>query len=223
MLKITVNLPTKRRLDLSLVKRRKSPQDKPLFPDLNLIKRSRKGNKVSRIFRHIFEHKKIKRLLGTNLVFFLIASSILPGESIKLDNPEENVVVQASLTLTTEKKIQYPIENPVLSQGYGLFHSGLDFDSVTGEPVLPVMAGEVEDLSYSNLGYGNAVLVNHGEGLTSLYAHLSKIKVFQGEEVTTKTVLGEIGSSGTSSGDHLHLEVREQGYPINPFSVLPAR
>ncbi len=153
----------------------------------------------------------------------LTPSFHVPGKSIDLDDPEENIVVQASITLTTEKKIQYPVENPAVSQGYSLFHPGLDFDGVTGEPVLPIMTGEVEDLSYSNLGYGNAVLVNHGEGLTSLYAHLSKIKVYQGEEVTTKTVLGEVGSSGTSSGDHLHLEVREQGYPINPYSVLPAR
>lgn len=223
MIRISINLLKKRRLDLKLVKRRATPDDKPLLPNLGEVRRARAGNKVSRYFRYIFEHKKIKRLLGTNLAVFLIVSSILPRESIDLDNPEENVVVQASITLTTEKKIQYPIENPVVSQGYGFFHSGLDFDSVTGEPVLPIMPGEIEDLSYSNLGYGNAVLVNHGEELTSLYAHLSKIKVYQGEEVTTKTVLGEVGATGQTSGDHLHLEVRDHGKPINPSSVLPAR
>jgi murein DD-endopeptidase MepM/ murein hydrolase activator NlpD len=83
------------------------------------------------------------------------------------------------------------------------------------------MAGFVEEISYSRLAYGNAVIVNHGNKITSLYAHLSKIEVEKGQEVNIETKLGEMGATGRAWGDHLHLEIRDHGYPINPFSVLP--
>lgn len=85
----------------------------------------------------------------------------------------------------------------------------------------PVMAGTVEAIQYSGFAYGNAVLVRHGDNFSSLYAHLSKITVSEDQKVDLHTVIGEVGSTGRSSGDHLHLEIRENGRPINPLSMLP--
>ena len=69
--------------------------------------------------------------------------------------------------------------------------------------------------------YGNAILINHGSGFLSLYAHLSKILVKKDDIVTNQTVIGKIGATGRAFGDHLHLEIYENGKTINPLSVLP--
>lgn len=243
MLRYSLNLPTKRRhsqiasnatttfdvawltrltgrLDLSLTKRRKNPQDKPLLPDLSAIQRAKKGNKFSLFFRHIFEHKKIKKLLGTNLALAIIASSLFPSRIDFQNSFDVSTIVAPELIFTTERPVRYPTEEIKITQGYKVFHPGIDFEGDTGDSVYPVMAGEIEDISLSRVGYGNAVIINHGNEVTSLYAHLSKIKVEKDQNVTTDTVIGEIGSSGASSGDHLHLEIREYGRPINPYSIL---
>ena len=79
----------------------------------------------------------------------------------------------------------------------------------------------IELISTSKYAYGKAILISHGEGISSLYAHLSKINVSKGQKVDTNTIIGEMGSSGRSSGDHLHLEVRKNGIPVNPYTILP--
>jgi len=97
----------------------------------------------------------------------------------------------------------------------------VDFDGVTGDPIHPIMDGRVEAINYSKYAYGNAVLIDHGDNITSLYAHLSKILIKPNQEVTTDTIIGEMGSTGRSSGDHLHLEIRDSGKPFNPLTALP--
>ena len=221
MLQVSLNLPTRHRLDMSLTKSRKNPKEKPLLPDLGEIRSAKKGNKLSLFFRHIFEHKKIKKLLGTNLALAVIASSLFPSRINFQDSFDVATIVAPELIFTTERPVRYPIEKIKITQGYKPFHPGLDFEGETGDSVYPVMAGEVEDISRSRVGYGNAVIVNHGGDMTSLYAHLSQIKVEKDQNVTTDTIIGEMGSSGTSSGDHLHLEIRESGSPVNPYSILP--
>ena len=81
--------------------------------------------------------------------------------------------------------------------------------------------GKVEVAETSSVGYGKHVIVDHGDNLKTLYAHLSKINVKTGDEVDTDTVVGLMGSTGRSTGSHLHLEVRDHGIPINPMSILP--
>ena len=129
--------------------------------------------------------------------------------------------MEPALVFTTERSVRYPVESVQITQGYKIYHPGLDFEGETGDSVYPVMLGVVEDISHSRLGYGNALIINHGGEITSLYAHLSKIEVEIDQNISTDTIIGEVGSSGTSSGDHLHLEIRENGKPINPYSILP--
>jgi len=221
MIKLTLNLP-KHRLQLKLAQRRgPAVANESLFPELEMIKNVRSGHKVSRYFRHIFEHKNIRRILGTNLALMLIATSFVPTDVFANTEAEQSVVGEATVPLTTEKSAQYPVENVRVTQGYRLFHPGIDLDGLTGDPIRPIKKGRVEDISTSKYAYGNAIIVDHGNQITSLYAHLSKIYVQEGQEVNTNTIIGEMGISGRAYGDHLHLEVRDHGIPISPYSVLP--
>jgi murein DD-endopeptidase MepM/ murein hydrolase activator NlpD len=185
------------------------------------VLRARAGSKFSRFFRHVFENKRIKKILGTNIALIIVLSSFVPVRATSDIEPEQTVISEEATPLVTQSGIQYPVEKIKITQGYKFYHPGIDLDGITGDLIQPVMAGVVENISYSRFAYGNAVIVNHGNKITSLYAHLSKIEVEEGEEVTIKTKLGEMGATGQSWGDHLHLEIRDHNYPINPFSVLP--
>lgn len=220
MTQTSINLPAGRRLHLHVVKRQKRFDDKPLLPKLGEVRRVRKGNKISRYFRHIFEHNKIRRILGANLAVFAIASSFLPGQ-VNTYNADEITVSKTPLVLTTEIKVRYPVDKVKINQYYSFYHPGVDFEGITGDNVYPFMNGRIEAVGYSQIGYGNAIYVVHENNLASLYAHLSKIEVEEGQLVDTKTVIGLLGATGRASGDHLHFEIRKDGLPINPSSFLP--
>jgi murein DD-endopeptidase MepM/ murein hydrolase activator NlpD len=220
MTKFHINLPIYR-LQVSLTKRRASAEDKPLLPDFEDIKNTKSGNKVSRYFRHIFEHKNIKKVLGANLAVALIATSFMPAKINVEAATDQNIIAEATGPFTTERVVQYPVGKISITQGFKVFHPGLDLDGITGDPIKPIKKGVVEAISRSKFAYGNAIIINHGDNITSLYAHLSKIFVSEGDEVTTNSVIGEMGATGRSFGDHLHLEVRDNGVPINPYLVLP--
>lgn len=221
MIKLSLDL-LKYRLNLHLVKRRGESFEEPLLPSFEEIKNTRSGSKFSRFFRHIFEHKSIKKILGTNLALMVFATSIVPAyASFKNTEFDEAVVVEQKVPLSTEHGSQYPTQKIKITQGYRFFHPGVDFDGITGDPVRPIKSGVIEAIQYSKYAYGNAVLIDHGNKVESLYAHLSKIYVKDGQEVTKDTVIGLMGKTGRASGDHLHLEVHDHGIPINPLSVLP--
>lgn len=185
------------------------------------IRRVRKGSRVSRFFKHIFEHESIKKILGANLALAVFAASFMPVKSTFAGEEEQNVISSQKVALTTESGLRYPVEDVKITQGYHFFHPALDFDGLTGDPIYPVMGGVVQGVSYSNYAYGHAILVGHGDGLSTLYAHLSKINVKEGEEVNTKKAIGEMGTTGRAYGDHLHFEAHDHGRPISPYSVLP--
>ena len=220
MLSVSFNLPMYR-LGIRLVKRRGPGVLEPILADLEEIKKIKKGHKVSRFFRHIIENIKLKKILGANLALALIATSFVPAKAFNDSYLDDNIVVENTVKLTTEKVVQYPLRKLKITQGYKAFHPGIDFDGVTGDDIYPIKPGRVEAISRSRYAYGNAIIVNHGENITSLYAHLSKIFVSEGQEVAFETVLGEMGATGRAFGDHLHLEIRSSGQPINPYTVLP--
>ncbi|HQK92642.1 MAG TPA: peptidoglycan DD-metalloendopeptidase family protein [Armatimonadota bacterium] len=97
-------------------------------------------------------------------------------------------------------------------------HTGVDISAPTGTDVAAAGSGVVCKAAYGyNGGYGNMVVVNHGNGRATLYAHLSSISVRVGQTVTAGQKLGEVGSTGRSTGPHLHFEVRINGRPTNPM------
>jgi murein DD-endopeptidase MepM/ murein hydrolase activator NlpD len=174
----------------------------------------------------LFEHKRAKTILGSNLAFVVLAGAIIPQVQAQKINGEtiaqvQEVSITDTASVVTERAIQSPV-NPIrITQGYTIFHPGVDLDGVTGDPIYPIMPGKVINIQSSKFAYGNAVILDHGAGITSLYAHLSKIFVKIGEEVKSTTKIGEMGATGHATGDHLHLEVRKDGHQINPFTIVP--
>jgi murein DD-endopeptidase MepM/ murein hydrolase activator NlpD len=103
------------------------------------------------------------------------------------------------------------------------FHFGIDLVAPAGTPVRAALPGRVEVLLPTGFGggYGLHVVVHHGGGLDTMYAHLSGIAVASGQVVAAGTVVGFEGSTGMSTGPHLHFEVREAGVAVDPRHVFP--
>jgi murein DD-endopeptidase MepM/ murein hydrolase activator NlpD len=108
--------------------------------------------------------------------------------------------------------------NPFGGSGYE-FHSGQDIDAPPGTPVVAGASGTVIFTGWQN-GYGQLVVIDHGGGLTTRYGHLSHIDVELGKVVTRGEFLGKVGSTGRSTGPHLHYEVRINDEPVNPLQYL---
>lgn len=124
----------------------------------------------------------------------------------------------------TAVAIAYPAPEAIgVSQGFYALHPGLDIRAPLGSEIKAVEPGTVALVATQRYGYGRHVIVDHGEGKTSLYAHMGKIFVEEGDLVTPETTLGEIGLTGRTTGPHLHLEIREEGRAINPLRDLASR
>ncbi len=99
------------------------------------------------------------------------------------------------------------------------YHPGIDFKGAKGDPVHVTADGKVVFTGWKG-GYGNCIIVQHKNDFQTLYGHLSHINVSDGQAVTTGDVIGKVGSTGRSTGTHLHYEVRKNGKPINPVKFL---
>lgn len=110
-----------------------------------------------------------------------------------------------------------PQRHPIL--GSVRMHNGVDMRGPYGDPIVAAASGEIV-LAGPRGGYGYTVIVDHGNGLATLYAHQSRLTVAAGERVAAGALLGFIGSTGLSTGPHLHFEVRELGTPVDPLLYL---
>lgn len=97
------------------------------------------------------------------------------------------------------------------------FHKGIDFTAPTGTAIQATGNGVVKRVQKKSKGYGTNVVIDHGFGYETLYAHMAKCDVKTGEKVTKGQKIGEVGSTGTSTAPHLHYEVRIDGKPVNPI------
>ncbi|MEY2477649.1 MAG: hypothetical protein QOG87_2964 [Actinomycetota bacterium] len=122
-----------------------------------------------------------------------------------------------------------PIPGAAVTSGYGSrvhpvygdvrTHTGIDFRAATGTPVRAAGAGKVVYAGWRG-GYGNTVIIDHGNSLATLYGHLSSISVGVGQSVAKGQIVARAGSTGLSTGPHLHFEVRVNGVPVNPLGYL---
>ncbi|MDQ1489772.1 MAG: hypothetical protein QOJ23_2286 [Actinomycetota bacterium] len=117
----------------------------------------------------------------------------------------------------------WPVQG-VLTSGFGprwgRMHTGIDIAAPAGTPIHVAKAGEVIYAGWLN-GYGNTVVVDHGDGVATLYGHQSRIGSTEGQTLNQGDVLGFVGSTGHSTGNHLHFEVRLDTKPVNPRPYLP--
>jgi murein DD-endopeptidase MepM/ murein hydrolase activator NlpD len=108
--------------------------------------------------------------------------------------------------------------NPFGGSSYE-FHSGQDIDAQTGDPVVAGASGKVTFTGWQN-GYGQLIVIDHGGGLTTRYGHLSHIDITQGQTVERGQFIGRVGSTGRSTGPHLHYEIRINDEPVDPLQYL---
>jgi len=123
-----------------------------------------------------------------------------------------------------------PVSNKDLTRiasGYGYridpiykttkFHAGLDFTAPQGTPIYATANGTVVTAGFTDGGYGNHVVINHGYGYETLYGHMYKVKVRPGQSIKRGDVIGWVGSTGKSTGPHCHYEVHKNGTPVDPI------
>ncbi len=119
----------------------------------------------------------------------------------------------------------FPLKNAVLTSSFGMrkspftgkksYHAGIDLAAPTGSAVYACTGGRVMETGYSTI-YGNYIIIRHIDDRESLYGHLSVISVRLYQKVKSGTIIGKVGSTGLSTGPHLHFEIREQGTPKDP-------
>lgn len=124
--------------------------------------------------------------------------------------------------------IRTPVAGARMSSGFGMrfhpvlrysrMHQGVDFAAATGTPILASAPGTVVFSGWGG-GYGNVVVLDHGKGMRTRYAHMHRISVRNGQRVEQGQSIGQVGSTGLSTGPHLHYEVWQNGKPVNPNSV----
>ena len=129
---------------------------------------------------------------------------------LPIANPAANWVVTSSFGSRSD---------PFLDSN--AFHAGMDFRAQTGAPILATAAGVVTKAGW-NGGYGRLVEIDHGNGFSTRYGHMSKVLVAEGDKVKIGDVIGQVGSSGRSTGPHLHYEVRKNGTAVDPLRFINA-
>jgi len=122
----------------------------------------------------------------------------------------------------------WPVSGPVTSSfgwrihpilGYRKFHTGIDIGAGYGAPIHAADSGTVIYATWMS-GYGNVIIIDHGRGISTLYAHQSSLAVGNGARVSRGQTIGYVGSTGFSTGPHLHFEVRLNGNPVDPMAYL---
>lgn len=139
----------------------------------------------------------------------------------KLDHLQEGTIAVPS---------DMPVKGSALTSSFGTrtdpfkkrraMHAGIDLAGPIGTPILATADGKVIRANYNRGGYGNVIDVDHGNGIITRYAHLSKLQVRKGDVVSRGQQIGKMGSTGRSTGSHLHYEVRIDGKPVNPLPFM---
>lgn len=152
----------------------------------------------------------------------IIPDGIRPADKIvatKITNTK-NIIIPSKAEITnTGTKLLWPATGRI-TQYYSWRHTGLDIAAKSGTAVYAAESGTVETSGWNAGGYGYYIIINHGNGIQTLYAHSSKLLVSKGEKVSRGQTIMLMGSTGRSTGSHLHFEVRVGGYKKNPLSYI---
>ncbi len=167
--------------------------------------------------------KRVKKLAGLALLSLFVFSVFIHNYSFAANIggvPTINAETP-QISVTTKITTHIPVKLLYVSRGFSWYHSGIDLAALYGLPVYPIMDGTVLAANYDWYGYGKHVIIDHGGGFTSLYGHFSEIDVKAGDKVSVDTQIGKVGSTGFSTGPHVHLEIRQDGKLIDPAEILP--
>ncbi|GHT96372.1 hypothetical protein FACS1894141_6450 [Spirochaetia bacterium] len=150
----------------------------------------------------------------------LNASLFIPGAKLEWDSLQE---INGELFI-------WPVSYRYITSQYGYrpspftgvrqFHSGLDIGAPMGAPIKAAMAGRVTTVGYDAASFGNYVVITHHSGYRTLYGHMSVVRVKSGAYVSTGERIGDVGSTGLSTGPHLHFTVYKNGVTVNPRALM---
>jgi len=159
---------------------------------------------------------------GIDIISDRLATVDEQTKAVDIHDPTTGEVVDTlPFTFTWPTKGVITNEFGVPRLPWYLFHSGIDIAGKKGDPVNAFMPGKVIYEGEIFWGFGKHIIIDHGNNVTSIYGHLSKIKVYKGQEITTTThIIGEQGSTGWSTGAHLHFQINVYGLPVNPRTFL---
>lgn len=158
--------------------------------------------------------------VGINIISDKLVDQNPTNQSIQIKDPTTGEV-----TIEIHPRVVWPTKGVITlefgeSSMYQVFHTGIDIASKLDEPVNPDMDGTVIYAGEIFWGYGKHITIDHGNNVTTIYAHLNKIYVYKGQKVTTADVIGVQGQTGWATGPHLHFETRLYGIPVNPRVFL---
>jgi murein DD-endopeptidase MepM/ murein hydrolase activator NlpD len=158
--------------------------------------------------------------LGIDAVSDALVSVDEVTQHILIKNPQDGSVIAEIDTV-----VAWPTSGPITlefgeSSLYQPFHTGLDIAGNIGDPITPAMKGMVIFTGEIFWGYGKHVIIDHGNHVQTIYAHLNSIRTHVGETVASGTIIGTKGSTGWSTGPHLHFQVNVYGIPVNPRFFL---
>ncbi len=162
--------------------------------------------------------------VGLNIISDKLVESNPVTQSIEIKDPRTGEVVKSVFP-----QVVWPVHGVITlefgqSSLYQVFHTGIDIANPSGrigDPIRPAMKGEVIYAGEIFWGYGKHVIIDNGDNITTVYAHLDKIYVYKGQKVTIGDTIGKEGQTGWATGPHLHFETRIYGIPVNPRVFLP--
>ena len=180
---------------------------------------------VGKHARTVLKQKRVHRGVGIGLIALVTAvilvhnlSNIGGQDVLKITTAK---VAKPVIDATTKASIQQPVSYESESRGFSWIHAGADLATPIGTPVKAIMPGTVRATNYDLLDYGIHIIIQHDQDFESIYGHLSKIFVQPGDKVDLNTIIGLSGSTGFSTGPHLHLEIHQNGQLINPADIVP--
>jgi len=181
---------------------------------------------LSRFSRKIFEFGRIKQILGVLVIIFVISLSILPptiaSAQVNIETGQIQTEPETAIVKEPNISVRLPLDEFTITQGYHFMHPGIDLATIKGAPVYAVMAGTVTTVKYDSFAFGNHLIIDHGNGDKTLYAHLARIEVAEGEKVTNESIVGLVGSTGWSTGPHLHFQIWLKDKLVNPKTFFEA-
>jgi murein DD-endopeptidase MepM/ murein hydrolase activator NlpD len=195
-----------------------------IFLTSALTNGSPEGSGLGIYLRLKLKRLDFKQVLGVNLAGLAFFAGIVIPQTQELMSSFEVSQETTKTIIIVEPSagvFQWPLRRFGISQSFSLYHPGMDLTDPIGTPIYPVAEGIVMQTLYIPYGYGTHILIQHGNNMYSLYAHMSKILVREGQGVTKNTPLGYVGVTGKTTGSHLHFEIYEDGTPTNPIEILP--
>lgn len=161
---------------------------------------------------------------GINIVSDKLISVDSVTNRVEIHDPTSGVIIT-----TISSPMIWPVKGVITLEfgksdlPYEIMHTGIDIanpQGKIGDNISPFMDGTVIYAGETAIGYGKHIIIDHGNNVTSLYGHLDKVLVYKGEKVTINDVIGKMGSTGWSTGPHVHFQIKVFGIPVNPRVFL---